>query len=121
MYKDLREMGYTIVFKPTVLHGEVVKGNVDVELVLAVMADWDKYKQAVIISGDGDFYSLVKYLLEKNKLAGLLVPNGRKYSSLFKEIPTDKIEFMDQLRSQFSYRPGAHNSKAVETGNGAQS
>ena len=103
MYRQLREMGYTLVFKPTVIHGDEVKGNVDVELVLQVLTDWDKYHQAVVISGDGDFYSLVKYLIDKRKLAALIVPNQRKYSSLYNEIPDQHIQFMDKLRSKLTY------------------
>ncbi|MBI4101067.1 NYN domain-containing protein [Candidatus Microgenomates bacterium] len=105
MYKDLRAMGYTLVFKPTVTHGEEVKGNVDVELVLQVMSDWNKYHQAVVISGDGDFYSLVKHLIERNKLAALIVPHRRRYSSLYNDLPEEYVHFMDKLRHQLSYKP----------------
>ena len=105
MYTQLRKMGYTLVFKPTVVHGEEVKGNVDVELVLHMMTEWNNYNQAIIISGDGDFYSLVKHLIEKQKLAALVVPNRRRFSSLYAEVPEKHLAYMDSLRSALSYRP----------------
>lgn len=105
MYQHLREMGYTIVFKPTVVHGEEVKGNIDVELVLHVMTEWENYDKAVIISGDGDFFSLVKHLRDKDKFATLIVPNQRQFSSLYKDLPEELIVYMNSLRGQLSYKP----------------
>lgn len=105
MYAQLRKMGYTIIFKPTIVHGEEVKGNVDAELVLQVMADWDKYQRAVVVSGDGDFYSLIHYLIDHKKLEMLIIPNQRKYSSLYSETPAKYLSFMNDLRSQLSYHP----------------
>lgn len=114
MYKKLREMGYTLVFKPTIVHGDEVKGNVDAELVLQVMCEWSNYRQAVIISGDGDFYSLLKYLLKQNKLRTLIIPNKRKFSSLLKEIPEEKREYMDDLRRDFTYQPKKKNPNTAQ-------
>lgn len=105
MYKKLRQMGFTLVFKPTVVHGDEVKGNVDVELVLQVMTEWQNYNQAVVISGDGDFYSLVKYLIAQQKLAAIIIPNQRRYSKLYKDLPPKYLHFMNELRSELSYKP----------------
>src|SRR5688500_7212526 len=105
MYKKLRQMGFTIVFKPTVMHGDEVKGNVDAELVLQVMKDWNSYREAVVISGDGDFYSLFQHLIKEHKLATLIIPNQRRYSSLYNEIPKKHIHFMNDLRAQLNYQP----------------
>ncbi|MBU1255906.1 NYN domain-containing protein, partial [Patescibacteria group bacterium] len=69
LYSFLQEAGYVCVFKPTLPNekGEV-KGNIDADLVLQAMIDYKKYDKALIISSDGDFYSLVKYLYRQNKL-----------------------------------------------------
>ena len=63
-----------------------VKGNVDAELVLQAMIEYPNYDKAVIVSGDGDFYCLVKYLKNKGKLLKLLVPDDRRYSSLYRKL-----------------------------------
>ncbi len=105
MYQKLREMGYTLVFKPTVTSGEgEVKGNVDAELVLQVMKEWSEYNRAVIVSGDGDFYNLVEYLKEQKKLEVLLIPNKHRYSQLYNEMSKGKIRFMNNLKSKLSYK-----------------
>jgi uncharacterized LabA/DUF88 family protein len=78
-----------------------IKGNVDAELVLYAMKELPNYDQAVIVSGDGDFFSLAEYLEEQGKLARILTPNWQ-YSSLLKAFD-DKIIRLDQLRRQLSY------------------
>ena len=76
LYMALQEQGYILVFKPTLgLRDGTVKGNVDAELVLHAMIEWDHYNKAVIVTGDGDFHCLVEHLKKKGKLEKLLVPN----------------------------------------------
>ena len=85
MYNNLLSYGYDIVFKPTVRNrvGKV-KGNVDAELVLHTMKELDNFDKAVIVSGDGDFYCLIEYLNELNKLEAILIPNKKSCSTLLK-------------------------------------
>lgn len=90
LYTFLRESGFFLIFK-NVLEAKdkktkkvVVKGNVDAELVLHAMINLRKYRKAVIVSGDGDFFCLVEYLEKKGKLKKIIVPN-QKYSSLLRK------------------------------------
>lgn len=121
MYDFLHDAGYTIVLKPTqdmtkpiekiakpqpgdkgTEEKKPVKGNVDAELVLWAMKEMPNYDQAIIISGDGDFYCLVEYLAEQDKLLKLMPPNVH-YSSLFK--PYAKyIEHLGHYKRELSYR-----------------
>ena len=84
LYDFLEKVGYTLVFKPTVETKGIIKGNVDAELVLHAMIEFDNYDKAVIVSGDGDFYCLVEYLEAQDKLEKIIVPNFKKYSSLLR-------------------------------------
>lgn len=88
LYDVLRRHGYVLIFKPTfsIQDGDkrMIKGNVDAELVLHTMIEYPHYNQAIIVSGDGDFYCLVEYLLKQNKLKRLIVPNLHKYSWLLR-------------------------------------
>lgn len=62
------------------------KGNVDVDIVFEVMKriiDEKDFDSIVLVSGDGDYIKMVKYLIEKNFLKKMLFPNGN-YSSLYK-------------------------------------
>lgn len=88
LYTYLQEVGYICVFKPVMeinINGKKsVKGNVDAELVLHTMIEYNNYEQAIIVSGDGDFYCLIEHLTNNNKLLKLIVPNKR-HSSLLKK------------------------------------
>jgi uncharacterized LabA/DUF88 family protein len=62
MYNTLKRYGYELVFKPVVrMKNNEVKGNVDAELVLQAMIDYENYSKAIIVTGDGDFYCLVEH------------------------------------------------------------
>jgi uncharacterized LabA/DUF88 family protein len=87
LYAYLKKAGYILIFKSIMKikreKETLIKGNVDAELVLHTMIEYSKYDQAVIVTGDGDFYCLVEYLVRKNKIGKLIIPNRHKYSSLF--------------------------------------
>ena len=103
LYSNLQQKGYILVFKPTLdLKEGRVKGNVDAELVLHTMIEWNNYDKAVIVTGDGDFHCLIEYLKKKGKLERLLIPNQCKYSALFKKFTAD-IAFMNQMRNKLEY------------------
>ncbi len=101
LYKSLREAGFILIFKPTleIKKGgqSLVKGNVDAELVLHTMIEWQHYDRAIIASGDGDFHCLIDHLQTHNKLLKLLIPNQRKFSSLLR-IFGSNIIFMNLLQ-----------------------
>ncbi len=87
LYTYLQKMGYILIFKPILVSkdGNVVKGNVDAELVLQAMIEFPNYDKAIIVSGDGDFHCLIEYLISRNKLYKLLIPNKKSYSSLLRK------------------------------------
>jgi len=86
LYKQLKSYGYELIFKPTIRDGfGKSKGNVDAELVLhAAAIEFPKYDKAVVVSGDGDFYCLHKYLEERKKLLRIIIPNSKSESSLLR-------------------------------------
>lgn len=98
LYTALQKMGYICVFKPTLTYKDgSTKGNCDAELVLHAMIELPSYDGAVIVTGDGDFHCLVKYLLSVDKFAKLLVPNQKKYSALLKRFPSEYLAFVSDL------------------------
>jgi uncharacterized LabA/DUF88 family protein len=104
LYSSLQKFGYLLVFKPVMKDDKgKPKGNVDADLVLQAMVDYNKYHKAVIITSDGDFYSLVDYLYRNEKLEILLSPNGDKCSVLLKNAAKEKIDFMDNLKGKLEY------------------
>jgi uncharacterized LabA/DUF88 family protein len=105
IYSSLQKAGYVLVFKPTLpdKNGNV-KGNIDADLVLQAMLDYEKYNKALIVTSDGDFYSLVKYLYEKSKLLLVMSPYVKTCSVLLKKSAKEKIVFMDNLRKKLEYK-----------------
>jgi uncharacterized LabA/DUF88 family protein len=118
LYANLKSMGYELVFKPTVeVEDEPVKGNVDADLVLHTMMQYPHYHKAVIVSGDGDFHGLIEYLIKKDKLLCLMVPNHR-YSSLLKKFE-NRIVRIDKLRKILAWtippkKPQTNENKSQE-------
>jgi uncharacterized LabA/DUF88 family protein len=105
LYTRLQQAGFVVVFKPTLeikKNGKIfVKGNVDAELVLHAMIEYDNYHKAVIVTGDGDFHCLVEYLDQNNKFLKLLVPNRNGFSALLRKFGK-YVVFMSALRSKLS-------------------
>jgi len=105
MYVKLQGSGFILVFKPTLPDKEGKhKGNVDADLVLRAMIDFNDYEQAVIVTSDGDFYCLVKYLYEKNKLKAVISPYINTCSSLLRNSAKEKIIFINNLRKKLEYK-----------------
>ncbi|MEA3344483.1 MAG: NYN domain-containing protein [Patescibacteria group bacterium] len=105
LYSFLQESGYILIFKPTLPDKDgKIKGNIDADLVLRAMIDYNKYNKAIIISSDGDFYSLVKYLYKNNKLECVLSPYIKTCSILLKKTAKGKIVFMENLRKKLQYK-----------------
>lgn len=106
LYDHLQKAGFILKFKPTIpdAHGKI-KGNIDADLVLRAAVELSDYDKAVIVSSDGDFYSLVQYLYENNKLETVLSPDKKNCSSLLRQVAREKIRYMDNLRQRLEYTP----------------
>lgn len=103
LYASLQKMDYVVILKPTMeLPDKSVKGNVDAELVLHTMIQFDNFDKAIIVSGDGDFFCLVEYLESKNKLLHVLTPN-RYYSKLFKKYSGYVVQ-VDWLKGSLEFK-----------------
>ena len=102
LYTYLQRCGYILVFKPTleIKKGKetIVKGNVDAELVLHAMIEFNNYNMAFIVSNDGDFHCLIDYLFERRKLGKIVVPN-KHYSKLLHKFERYIVR-IDMLRPQ---------------------
>src|SRR3989338_11486552 len=105
LYKFLQECGYVLIFKPLLIPKDgKPKGNVDADLVLNAMIEYQNYDKAIIVTSDGDFYSLVEYLYSKNKLKFVMSPYVKTCSKLLKKSAKERIIFMDNLREKLKYK-----------------
>jgi uncharacterized LabA/DUF88 family protein len=107
LYISLQSIGYILIFKPTFRNSDgIIKGNCDAELVLQAMIDLNNYEKAVIVSGDGDFHCLVKYLREKNKLKTVIVPDQKKYSRLLDKAAASHLTALNDLQKKLEFIKG---------------
>jgi len=89
MYRKIQKAGFILEFREH--HTNMKwkkKWNVDVDIVYDIMhrlLEEDDFDKIVLVSWDGDYIKLVKYLIKKNRLKKILFPN-KKYSSLYKPL-----------------------------------
>lgn len=102
LYTYLQESGFTLVFKEVVYDGDgKAKGNCDADLVLQVARDTyeNKYDKAVIVSSDGDYAGLVKFLQEKSKLEIIISPSIEKKCSILLKRTNTPIMYLHDKKS----------------------
>ena len=99
LYRYLAHCSYSLYFKPAI-PGPTgnVKGNVDADLVLQAMIDFPRFDRAVLVSGDGDYYSLVRHLRDHDKLQAVLSPNRQYCSALIKREARGRLWFVEDIR-----------------------
>ena len=105
IYQYLQEVWYILIFKPVLeLKSWKTKWNVDAELVLHSMIQYNNFDKAVIITWDWDFACLIEYFLEQNKLKKLIVPNINKYSWFLKNAAKWNLDSLTFLRKKLEFR-----------------
>ena len=99
LYENVQTAGFILVFRE---HSQSMlgkkKGNVDTDIVFSVMqkiADGDKFDKVVLVSGDGDYFKMVKYLVDRDRFCKLLTPNRHSTSSLYRVITPMFVSFLD--------------------------
>jgi len=102
LYTYLQEAGFTLVFKEVIYDGSgKPKGNCDADFVLQATKDTyeNNFEKSVIVAGDGDYASLVKFLKEKDKLLVILSPNTEEKCSILLKRTNAKIVYLNDKRS----------------------
>ncbi len=102
LYTRLQEMGYTLVFKEVTYDNTgKIKGNCDADIVVRVMRDTyeNNFDGAILVSSDGDYASLVSFLIEKEKMKTILSPYGTKKCSILLKRTGAPIAYISDQRS----------------------
>ena len=111
IYRDLRAAGFEIIFKEILKTPDgKIKGNCDAELVLQTMIELENFDRAIIVSGDGDFGCLVRYLRENGKLKKVLSPGVKNSSFLLKKAALGQIDFLEGFRNSLEKVPASEKS-----------
>ena len=102
LYTSLQEAGFALVFKE-ITYGEDgrVKGNCDADLVLKATRDAyeNNFNKAVLVSSDGDYAGLVKFLQEKDKFLAVVSPAMSQKCSVLLKRTNAKIAYLNDQKS----------------------
>lgn len=104
IYESIQEAGFILIFRE---HNSSMvgkkKGNVDTDIVFTIMekiAEQEDFDKIVLVSGDGDYFKMVRYLIEKERFAKLLSPNKRSMSSLYRPFTPKYTDHLDRVEIQ---------------------
>ena len=99
LYELIQTCGFILVFRE---HNQNMigykKGNVDTDIVFSVLTkiiDGVEFNKVVLVSGDGDYFKMVRYLIDHKKFAKLLAPNRHSTSSLYKPLTPKYVSYLD--------------------------
>lgn len=102
-YELLQKAGFIVIFKEIARTRDgKPKGNVDVDLTLHTLIKRDDYDQAVLVTSDGDFGVLVKYLKDNDQLKAVLSPNRQHTSFLLRKATGSDlaVQYLDALQKR---------------------
>ncbi|MFH1253436.1 MAG: NYN domain-containing protein [Candidatus Uhrbacteria bacterium] len=106
LYTNLQEAGFTLVFKEIIYDDSgKPKGNCDADLVLRSVIDVfeNNCQKQILVTSDGDYAGLVKFLKEKNKLEVILSPNESRRCSVLLKRTNSPIVYLNGIRRKIEY------------------
>ena len=103
-YELLQRLGYELRLIPVKRYNSGKrKGDVDARLSFEVMKYFNEFDEAIFLTGDGDYYWLLEYLLEKSKKIKLLAhrqSTAKELKQLFGGFFTDLSRLKEILEFQ---------------------
>lgn len=103
-YLKLQKLGYKLMLKPVKTYeteegNPVRKANCDVDMTLMMATKKDNFDRAIILSGDGDFLPILKYLKECDKEV-LVLARGPRTAKEIKRFAGSKFMDFEYLRER---------------------
>jgi uncharacterized LabA/DUF88 family protein len=102
LYAYLQECGFILIFKEVVYDNTgKPKGNCDADLVLKATQDFytKSYDNMLLVSSDGDYASLVSFVLLEKRLIGILSPANEKKCSILLKRTGAKIYYVSDQKT----------------------
>ena len=95
-YQKLEKFGFQLILKPVKIYededgNQKRKANCDVEMAFYMMRDKEAFERVLILSGDGDFLPVLKYLREVSKKEVLVLSRGPRTAREIKRFAGDKF------------------------------
>lgn len=106
-YLKLEEFGYQLILKPVKTfqgpRGLVRKANCDVDMAFRLMRDRSTYERVLVLSGDGDFLPVLKFLRdEENKEVCVLAHSSRTAKEI-RQFASEKFLDFAYLRERIRF------------------
>ena len=99
LYEKIQNAGFVLLFRE---HSPAMtgkkKGNVDSDIIFQVMKKLYKkenFNKIILVSGDGDYKSLVDFLIEENRFEKILFPDKKFASSLYKKLGSQYFDYLE--------------------------
>jgi len=103
LYAALQEDGFILKYKEVIYSRDgSPKGNCDADLVLQCVVDAyeNQCNKQIIVTSDGDYACLVKFLIEKKRLRILLSPNKPNLCSILLKRTNAPITYLDGVKGK---------------------
>ena len=103
LYQKMEKSGFVAIFKETSISSDGgLKGNCDSDMVLRICMDFWNFDKAVMISGDGDFYSTCEVLDSAGKLRIMLAPSDSGFARRYYRLGSDKVALLADAKEQIA-------------------
>ena len=107
-YFHLEEFGYKLFLKPVKLYNQEDgstkrKANCDVDMAFHLMKERDDFEQVIVLSGDGDFLPVLKYLKRNDKNV-IILSRGERTAKEIKQFAGSDFRDFEYLETHISYK-----------------
>ncbi len=103
LYEHLKSLGYEVCFKETLMLPDgKIKWNVDIDIAIFAVRDFYEWNtlRAILVTGDGDYNSLVDFWKQKWVFSHVLVPWVATSSILLRRVAGKHLVDIAPMRNK---------------------
>jgi len=106
-YRKLKQFGYLLRLKPVKIFKDeqgrtTKKANCDVDMTFDLMRYFQEYSGVLVLSGDGDFAVVLKYLKEKSKQVTILA-RGERTAREIRQLANENFRDFSRLETKLKF------------------
>ena len=108
LYSNIENANFVLMFgdkSPT--SQKEWDGDVDAHIVFEMMRHYfdeiNDFDKMVLVSGDGDFLRVIRYLILRNKFRTALLPSRKESSALYRQLGRRYYAHLDDVRTLIEY------------------
>lgn len=107
-YLKLKEFGYELYLKPVKMYEQEDgtmrrKANCDVDMAFHLMKEIEKFSKAIILSGDGDFLPVLKYIKDKG-IEVVILARARRTAREIRKFAGENFRDFTKLESAIRFK-----------------